>query len=256
MSNKKNKVSVLIVEDEAILAQDISIKLSKMGYDALKPVHNAKDALKVLESDHAIDIILLDIILGDGINGIELAEIINTKYGLPFIFLTSHADKSMIESAKSVRPYAYILKPFNAHQVNIALELGLVNYHKRMEHGPGKDENDQNKEGGTVLHINDSLFLKKENHFEKVILKEILFLEADSNYTTINTINGNFLYSTVLKKIERQLPTKFFKRVHRSYVVNLTAIKGFEGNTLFINNRKIPVSKNHREQIFSLLPKI
>ncbi|EIJ37079.1 response regulator of the LytR/AlgR family [Galbibacter orientalis DSM 19592] len=259
MSNTANKVSVLIVEDEAILAQDISLQLSRMGYEVLPPAHSAIDALKILQGNCIIDIVLLDIMLGEGINGIELAKIINIQYDLPFIFLTSHADKSILEKAKSAAPYAYILKPFNAYQVNIALELGLVNYYKRKQlileknqHNTSKEKEDKR----TVLHINDSLFLKKENHFEKVVLKEILFLEADSNYTTINTINGNFLYSTVLKKIEGQLPSRFFKRVHRSYVVNITAIKGYEGNTLFINNRKIPVSKNHREKIFNLLPKI
>ena len=102
------------------------------------------------------------------------------------------------------------------------------------------------------MQLMDSLFLKKDHHFERVPLDEILFLKADSNYSVIHTKNGKFIYSTVLKNIEPQLPINKFLRIHRSYVVNINKVKGFEGNTLFIGDKRIPVSKSYKNDVFRL----
>jgi len=56
----------------------------------------------------------------------------------------------------------------------------------------------------------------------------------------------------VLKKIEAQLPKHLFIRIHRTFVVNIQLVSGFEGNTLFIQGQKLPVSKSHKDQVFQL----
>ncbi|GAB5474197.1 MAG: hypothetical protein Mars2KO_22960 [Maribacter sp.] len=256
MIGEIKRVNILVVEDETILAQDIENRLRAMEYNVVGIAATAEKAIQLIDENNDVDIILLDIIIKGELDGIELARIINKDYGLPFIFLSSHADRHLVERAKSVHPYAYILKPFNDRQVSVALELALVNFSKgtfeKKIIEPKRSATSENQ----VLQINDSLFLKKNDHFERVLLKEILFLEADSNYTTIHTQCGGFLYSMVLKKIEAQLPTDLFLRIHRSYIVNITNITGFEGNLLYIKTKKLPVSRTHHDEVFNLFRKI
>ncbi|WP_299769140.1 LytTR family transcriptional regulator DNA-binding domain-containing protein [uncultured Dokdonia sp.] len=256
MHTNNNKVQVLIVEDEIIVAQDIRDRLTDMNYEVIATAPSVDKAVAVIETHPTIDIIMIDIILKGDRDGIALARIINERFQIPFIFLTSHADSSLVERAKEVNPYAYILKPFNDRQVNIAIELALMNFSNKT---PGKDVFTSEKESqkkAEVLQIKDSLFLKKNHHFERVPLKEILFIQADNNYCTIYTKSKKFLYAVVLKKIESQLPPANFIRTHRSYVVNINLVTGFEGNLLFMDEHKIPVSKSQKELVFKLFKTI
>lgn len=256
MMGEIKRVNILVVEDEAILAQDIENRLRAMDYNVVGIAESAERAIQLINERNNVDIILLDIIIKGERDGIELARVINKDYGLPFIFLSSYTDRHLIERAKSVHPYAYILKPFNDRQVSVALELALVNFSKGTFEKELIEPRGFTVSENQVLQINDSLFLKKNNHFERVLLKEILFLEADSNYTTIHTQCGRFLYSMVLKKIEAQLPTDLFLRIHRSYIVNIANITGFEGNLLYVKTKRLPVSRSHHDEVFNLFRKI
>lgn len=256
MIGEVSKIKILIVEDEIVVAQDISNRLTDSNYQVIGIAPTASKALELIGENPDVDIILLDIILKGDRDGIELARQINDQYNIPFIFLTSHADSYLVERAKSVQPYAYILKPFNDRQVSVAIELALVNFSNKAPENDLLANKGFAPNDNQVLQINDSLFLKKDNYFERVLLKEILFLEADSNYTTIHTQCGRFVYSMVLKKIEEQLPPDLFLRIHRSYVVNVNLIDGFEGNMLYIGEHKIPVSKTYRDTVFRLFRKI
>lgn len=251
MEHLKTKVKIFIVEDEIILAEDIKYRLQKMGYEVVGIASTALDALKTIAKNTDINIILLDITIKGDLDGIELATLIKSKYNIPFIFLTSNASTTIVERAKKTNPYAYILKPFNDRQISIALELALVNFQNKTPNKIFSDK-DYKTEKNNVLQIQDSLFLKKEQHFERVSFKDILLLQADSNYCNIFTTSKKFIYSTVLKNIEKQLPSNQFLRVHRSYVVNINKVSGFEGNLLFIGEKKIPISKSHKEIVFKL----
>ncbi len=249
MSNEK--VKLLVVEDDILVAQDISSRLIDKNYAVVGIAATAGEALQFL-ANNTVDLILLDIILKGSRDGIELARIINKDFKIPFIFLTSHADSYFIERAKSVKPHAYILKPFNDRQLMVAIELALLNFaEKKSEQHLLKTSTFPASEN-QVLHIKDSLFLKKNHHFERVPLEDILFLKAENNYTSIHTKSKKFMYSVVLKKIEAQLPKHLFTRIHRTFVVNIQLVSGFEGNTLFIQGQKLPVSKSHKDQVFQL----
>jgi DNA-binding LytR/AlgR family response regulator len=247
MEKNSFKVKILVVEDEIILAEDIKYRLTTMGYEVIGIAAKAIIALEKITKNPDIDIILIDIGIKGDSDGVELATMIKRNYEIPFIFLTSNTDNHTIERAKRTNPYAYILKPINDKQISVAIELALMNFQNRRT----EQQVASKKENETLL-MEDCLFLKKKNHFERVFLKEILFFQADSNYCNIFTTSGKFTYASVLKKIEEQLPKKQFLRVHRSYVVNINKIKGFEGNLLFIENEKIPVSKAHKEEVFKL----
>jgi DNA-binding LytR/AlgR family response regulator len=252
MVNQIVKVKLLIVEDEILLANDIANRLKDNNYHIVGIADTANKALDLLEKNPDVDMLLIDIILKGELDGIQLASIINEKYNIPFLFLSSHADNDYIERAKKVKPSAYLLKPFNNRQVSIAIELALKNFSNKVAEKEMLEKRDFSTTENQVLHIKDSLFLKKNNHFERVSLEEILFLEADSNYCTVYTKSDRYIYSVGLNKIEAQLPLSRFLRVHRSYVINISSVNGFEGNMLFIGDQKIPVSKSHKENVFKL----
>ena len=252
MSHQNSKIKILIVEDEILLARDLELRLVASDYEVVGIAKSAGMALYLLKEISDIDLILMDIIIEGDRDGIELAKEVNKLYNVPFIFLSSHADASIVQRAKEVNPYAYLLKPFNNRQIAIAIELALVNFSKQIPENELLKTQEFSKNDNTVLKIKDSLFLKKNHHFERVLLNEIQFLEADSNYTTIHTKLDKFLYSMVLKKMEMKLPKDRFLRVHRSFIINIQAVQGFEGNTLLIEKHKIPVSKANHSQVFNL----
>lgn len=260
MINKKvtsnEKVKILVVEDEVLVAQDIIQRLTTMNYEVVGYAMTANSTLELIEENPNVDILLIDIIIKGNKDGIELAKIIKDKYNIPFIFLTSNADQQTVERAKSVQPYAYMLKPFNDRQVGIAIELALLNFSKKTPELALLKNQKFEKEDNQVIQIKNSLFLKKNSYFKRVALDDILFIQAENNYSTIYTKSEKFLYSIVMKKIEEQLPKNLFLRSHRSYIINVNAINGYEGNLLYVNTNKIPISKSYKENIFKLFKTI
>ncbi|MCL3780887.1 response regulator transcription factor [Prolixibacteraceae bacterium JC049] len=247
----KNKIEILIVEDEFMIAEDLAMRLTDMGYQIADTASSVDEATQVL-SKKKVDLALIDINLIGEKTGIDLAKIINEKYNFPFIFLTSLASKEVVEMAQEEKPAAYLLKPFNDKQLEISIQLALNNYYGQKEEQEIEKTNNTEEETPSVLKLADCLFLRKDSHYQKVFFKDILWLEASGNYTTINVANDRFMYSYILKHFEDKLPTEQFIRVHRSYIVNINNITGFEGNMLLIGDKKIPTSKTARDQIFDL----
>lgn len=162
MNTQASKIKILIVEDEAILALDISNRLSDRNYEIAGVAPTVNRAIQLIEENDIIDLILIDITLGGDQDGIELAQIINERYGIPFIFLTAHADEHLVQRAKNVAPYAYILKPFNEQQVNIAIGLALDKFSKKTREKNLLQHRKFNPEENEGLQFKDSLYLKKE----------------------------------------------------------------------------------------------
>lgn len=256
MVESNSKIQVLVVEDEVLLAKDITVRLEVLGYHVIGTASNAEDALVLLRQNSRIDIALLDIMIQGDKDGIELSKIIKSEFRIPFIFLSSHRDTEVIERVKEVGAYSYILKPFNDRQVSIAIELALFNFSNNVMEANLLEKKAFQKKDNQLLQINDSLFLKKDNCFERVAISDVLYLKADGNYTSIHTKKGVYLYTLLLKSVEDKFPKDTFIRVHRSYMVNISAINGFEGHLLYVAEAKIPVSKPHRTNVFKSFNKI
>ena len=123
-------VRVLVVEDEPIIAEDIREILHNMDFCVSGVAYNPEDAICALKV-HPPDMVLLDINLGSKMDGIQIAEFINQTLQIPFVFLTSHADKVTVERAKHTHPSGYLVKPFDEKDLFTTLEIALFNYSKR-----------------------------------------------------------------------------------------------------------------------------
>lgn len=127
-----NPIRILIVEDDVFIAQDIQEYLEHMQYSVSGVAYDAEEAIREL-SDNPPNLVLLDIHLGEGRSGIDVAGMIRDVYQIPFIFLTSHASKSVLEQAKQTRPMGYIVKPFDEKDLFSAIEIALYNHSQRWE---------------------------------------------------------------------------------------------------------------------------
>lgn len=124
------KINILIVEDERIVAKDIEGRLNSLGYGVSGTASSGKQALKKIEELRP-DIILMDVKIKGDIDGIETARQVRNLYDIPVLFLTAYADEKTLERAKLTEPFAYILKPFHARELYSAIEVSL--YKHKME---------------------------------------------------------------------------------------------------------------------------
>ena len=124
------KARILIVEDEAIVAEDLKMAITDAGYDVVGCATTAEDAVNAA-IELKPDLILMDIVLFGHKNGIDASYEIKKKRDIPIIFLTAYSDSELIGRAKNVEPYAYIVKPFQERQLFASIEMAM--YKSRME---------------------------------------------------------------------------------------------------------------------------
>jgi|GEM_PF-1985909 len=117
--------SILIVEDEAIVAKSIEKRLISCGYAVAGSVATGTGALAVATRTRP-DLILLDIRLKGSMDGIEVARTVRTWFGIPVIFVTAFADNATIERANETGPYGYLTKPFGENNLLSVIELALL----------------------------------------------------------------------------------------------------------------------------------
>jgi DNA-binding LytR/AlgR family response regulator len=230
------KPRVLIVEDEAIIADDLNLILEDGGFEVLGPVDNAQDAFNILDKS-SLELVLLDINIKGDIDGIEIGKKIKTKYKIPFIFITSYFDEETQKKVMSVEPSGYIIKPFQEEEVLINAKLALKK--KSLQQ--------------TKLKT-DKIFVRDTGVLKPLKYQEVLYAKGEDNYTRICTKSGKeYIISSTLKVIESKLPVQLFVRIHKSFIINIDFIETIEGNSLEINQKSIPIGKAYRSDLFNVL---
>ncbi len=121
------KARIMVVEDESIIAEDIKLSLQGMGYEVAGVIYSGEDAVKEAE-ELKPDLVLMDIVLRDKMNGIDAADNIRTRLNIPIIYLTAYADEKTIERAKITEPFGYIIKPFDDKELHSAIETALYKH--------------------------------------------------------------------------------------------------------------------------------
>jgi len=122
-----SKTTVLIVEDEAIVAADLAGKLEQLGYQVAGIASNGEDAIE-LACGLKPAAVLMDIRLQGTMDGIEAAEAIRRRYDVPVIYLTAHSDTATLERAKISQPFGYILKPFEERELSATIKMALYKH--------------------------------------------------------------------------------------------------------------------------------
>jgi hypothetical protein len=130
MKDSERKPLILVVEDEQVVAIDISRTLRGLGYDVCQPVASGEKALQMLKSVEP-DLILLDIRLEGELDGIETAKVIRRDYQIPYIYLSTFSDEQTLGRAKKTEPYGYITKSSHRNDLHSMIEMAL--YRSKME---------------------------------------------------------------------------------------------------------------------------
>ena len=120
------KIRILVIEDEALVADDMREMLNGIGY-AVPGVADTGEGAIALAAVHHPDLVLMDINLSGTMDGITAGGEIRSRWGIPIIYVTAFATQAIIDRAKKTTPSGYILKPFNERQIQTAIEIALYN---------------------------------------------------------------------------------------------------------------------------------
>lgn len=254
------KVKVLVVEDEVIVAQSIISMIEKMGYECVGTAIRAKKALEIA-LEKKPDIALLDVQLKGEETGIWLAGELKKSLDIPFIFLTSFGDKKTIQEATATVPYGYLLKPVEQQNVYAAIETALAKFSSERSDNIESENQDydheQTEQEETLekpsMVIKDALFIKDEYQYVKITLSDIDFIKSDGNYVELHGNGKKKVIKETLKNIESKLTENIFFQVHRSYVVNIRKIESIGSTSIRVNNADVPIVKQRKDVLLELL---
>lgn len=235
---KTNTHKILIVEDEALIADNLAAIVEELGYTVTGIAASADEALKSLKNQLP-DICLLDINIQGELDGIDLAAVIQQKYHLPHIFITSFSDAATVERAKQTSPAAYIIKPYTDKEVEINLTLAM---HKSAGTEPVQE---------IVTENNEDFFIKDKHELIRIRPQEISYCEAADNYTIIYTAKSKYMLSQTMKNVFEKMESHGFVRIHRSYFVRFRDIESIGPNYIIIQGKEIPMSQNHRQELLA-----
>ncbi len=244
-------VQILIVEDEMIIAANISMQLTEMGYEVSGVIPRGEDALIHIKNNLP-DIVLLDIQLKGELNGIETAhKMLDLHNNLAIIYLTANADEENFNKAKSTHPYAFISKPFKKLDLQRSIELTI----SQLKCNIATSKNEVKSENSTFV-LKECLFIRHQETMVKVDIKAIRYIEADRNYCRIFSTEKEYLLVTTLKDMDKKLPQRHFFRIHRSYIINLSRIDEIAGTHVVIAKKAIPMAKGMRPELLKKLQTI
>jgi len=225
------KKSVLVVEDEPLIADDLLFHLEDIGIDHIEVALKYEQALEKMK-DHQFDLALLDVNLSGNRDGIDLANFINRQQPTPFIFVTSYYDQDTLSRAKQTNPLAYILKPFDKREVTVNIEMA---FHKIA-----------------LLHQRPQQFyIRDKEGLLPVKPDDILYVEAFDNYAKVITHTNSHIVSHTLKSIEDKLIPYGFDRIHKSYLINTGKISRISEGFVFFEEIPIPIGRSYKNVFMS-----
>ena len=237
-----SKANIIIVEDEFIIADDLSTTLEECGYTIAGVAENVEEFLE-LTKERQVDLVLLDINLNQPVDGVQIAHIINTELGLPFIFVTAFTDAPTIDRVKHTNPYGYVTKPYNDVDLMIAVELALNKFNSLNKGKPSQKQ----------VKSSETIFVKTRKGLEKINIDDIRWIEAYDYYSYIRLEDQKVLATVTLKELEQKVSNTSFVKVHRKYSINFNHLEKVIGNQVEIAGELIPVSRSHKEELLNQL---
>ncbi|MEG3938130.1 EAL domain-containing protein [Microcoleus sp. S36b_A3] len=172
MPNKK----ILIVEDESIIAEDISDSLISLGYRITDIAYSGEEAIQSATQSRP-DLVLMDVNLQGEIDGITAAEVIRSRLAIPVIYLTAYADENTLRRVNSTKPFGYIVKPFEEKNLHTTIQIALHRHqHDCLTNLPNR----------SLLREQLSQVLEKHKEVPEIV--PVVTLSIDR----INRINSTF----------------------------------------------------------------
>jgi DNA-binding LytR/AlgR family response regulator len=226
----------MIIDDEPLAIDVIENYLQRVEVTNIIRCGNAVEAFQLLQK-RSIDCIFLDIEM-PLLTGLELLKSLKEP---PAIIITTAYRDYAVEGFE-LEVMDYLVKPISFPRFMKALEKISRLVHSQPQ-----------KEEEPPVSNKDHLFLKVDKKFIKVRITDILYIESLKDYVRVHTREGAYITYQSLTEITDKLPVGQFARVHRSYTIALDKITGIDGNCVDIAGQLIPVSREHRQDVFRKL---
>jgi len=224
-------INCLVVDDEPIARKGIMEYIRQIDYlNAVAQCKSAAEAAGLLQK-HKIDLIFIDIQMPK-LSGIEFVKALAEP---PLIIFTTAYSEYALEGFE-LDVVDYLLKPISFARFFKAAEKAQSYFHAR------------NKD---VSITRDFFFIKCNGKIEKIMMAEVIYIEAMANYVIIYTKQKKYITYLTFSGIEEQLPANLFVRIHKSYLVAISAIQTIDGNEVITSAMKLPMSKNYRNDVMS-----
>ena len=226
-------MNCIIIDDDKLSRRILEEYIKKSeGLSLKRSFSDAVEAINYLRYDDDIHLIFLDIEMPD-MNGIDFLNSINNP---PQIIIFSSKSQYALEAFEH-DVTDYLLKPVAYSRFFKAISKAGIRFEKNKNNMVGKEE----------------IFIKKNSMLVRVRYCDILWVEALENYVIFNTFREKFTIHFTMKAIEQKLPPNKFTRVHRSFIVNISAIDAIEDNSLIIKTeegtKNIPIGKSYKEKL-------
>lgn len=235
-----------------IIGAKISMQLTNLGYEVTGILPRGEEAI-VHVKENRPDIVLLDVNLKGAMDGIATARQIQQFGNIPIIYITANSDEATFNRAKSTRPAAFIAKPYKQLDLQRAVELTVSRLPNQEPHVEEKPVSAAGSENATDKHetyiLSDRIFVRHKEKMVKIMIADILFVEAERNYSRIYTQSKEHLLSVTLKTIEEKFPPQLFVRIHRSYIINVMHVDEVEESHVVIARKTVPISAGLKEQL-------
>jgi len=226
-----------IVEDEPLALHILETYVQKIPFLDLKASFRSPMAAMNYLQQTPIDLLFLDINMPD-LSGIQLLKSLTKA---PLIIFTTAYSKYAIESYE-LSAVDYLLKPFELERFLKAVNKA----HQTWQKSPLESSFPQ---------VPEFLFLKSGTKTFKVLLQDILYVEAAENYVSYVTKERKILVLDRLSSLEKTLPAPLFVRAHKSYIVGLTHIEVLERSAITIGTERIPIGRAYRKALFERIEK-
>jgi DNA-binding LytR/AlgR family response regulator len=243
VKSKMTTRQVLIIEDTASSVTLLKDYLAKLPFFKVAAVCSSYSQSVEFLSNHHVDLIFLDIELSsnDGIN-LTGMDLLKTFPVLPPTIITTSHDSFAVESYRIGKASDYLMKPFDFERfliaINRAMNLQLV---------PNR------------IVDKDFIFLKMGRNFKRFEFDEIDYLEAYGIYVKV-FVNGTVhVVNDTISALAERIDSNRFMRVHKSFIVNINKITGFNHNELHLKNGKVPIGISYKtllEPLLSLFDKL
>jgi DNA-binding LytR/AlgR family response regulator len=236
-------INTIIVDDEPLALDVLETYIEKMpDINLVKRCSNAFEANDALKN-HDIDLMFLDIQMPQ-LTGIDFLKTLTDP---PLVIFTTAYSNYAIEGFE-LNATDYLLKP-------ISLERFMKAANKAIDQIELK-----RKEGASHVEIGDSenfIFVKADKKFVKVNFNEVLYIEGLKDYVIIRTEKGRVITLQTMKSLEDKLPSKIFRRIHRSYIVNIGKVEAILGNMVEViekgQPKHLPIGKNYRDELLGMV---
>lgn len=229
-------MTCLIVDDEPVARRGIEEYVSQTEFlELVGSCESVKKASAEMNT-RTVDLLYLDIQMPK-VSGIEFLR--SLRHPPLTILTTAYSDYALEGYALDV--IDYLMKPITFDRFFRATQKAFeIHELRRVNRSVNRD---------TPSSLPPYFFVKCDSRYEKIMFSDVRFIEALQNYVVIHTIERKIITYLTLSGIEAQLPKDRFMKVHKSFIVSLSAIQSIDGNEIVTGGARIPISRNLKDDV-------